>query len=68
ADTHVIPWGLCATKRMQRPQIVIGDKLVFKWADLFWHDLWIMDDEAVFDNCNFKRAKRLRPLVVGVQY
>ncbi|CAI5989606.1 unnamed protein product [Closterium sp. NIES-64] len=48
ADMHIIPWGLCATKRMERPHIAIGDKLVFKWADLFGRDLWIMDDQKPF--------------------
>ncbi|CAI5458305.1 unnamed protein product [Closterium sp. Yama58-4] len=68
AATQIIPWDLNWTKRVHLPQISIGDDLVFKWVDLAWHDLWIMDDEKAFKACDFQRAKRLRPLVVGGQY
>ncbi|CAI5529259.1 unnamed protein product [Closterium sp. Naga37s-1] len=68
AATQIIPWDLNWTKHVHLPQIFIGDDLVFKWVDLAWHDLWIMDDEKAFKACDFKQAKRLRPLVVGGQY
>ncbi|CAI5527067.1 unnamed protein product [Closterium sp. Naga37s-1] len=69
AATYTIPWDLVRTRGVQPPDLVTrGDTIVFKWTDLAWHDLWIMDDEKAFKNCDFTRAKRLRPLVVGGQY
>ncbi|CAI5462594.1 unnamed protein product, partial [Closterium sp. Yama58-4] len=69
AATYTIPWDLIRTRGVQPPDLVTrGDTIVFKWTDLAWHDLWIMDDEKAFKSCDFTRAKRLRPLVVGGQY
>ncbi|CAI5492111.1 unnamed protein product, partial [Closterium sp. Naga37s-1] len=68
AHRHVIMWGLNKTNRMQDPQIAVGDKLVFKWADFVWHDLWIMDNKKAFGRCDFMQAKRLRPPAIGGKY
>ncbi|GJP38348.1 hypothetical protein CLOM_g22797 [Closterium sp. NIES-68] len=69
AATYTVPWDLIRTRVVQPPnKITKGDKLVFKWTDLAWHDLWMVDDEKAFNDCDFQRAKRLRDLVVGGQY
>ncbi|CAI5521168.1 unnamed protein product [Closterium sp. Naga37s-1] len=69
AATYTIPWDLVRTRGVRPLDLVTrGDTIVFKWTDLAWHDLWVMDDEKAFKNCDFTRAKRLRPLGVGGQY
>ncbi|CAI5527064.1 unnamed protein product [Closterium sp. Naga37s-1] len=69
AATYTIPWDFRKTRHVKPPYWMIpGDKLVFKWTDSVWHDLWIMDDEKAFKSCDFTRAKQLRPLGVGGQY
>ncbi|GJP50231.1 hypothetical protein CLOM_g9373 [Closterium sp. NIES-68] len=51
------PWGYGVMKWHPKGAIHKGDTLLFKWRGIP-HDVWLMNNVAAYNNCNFTDAKR----------
>jgi len=57
---HVVEWQ--AGVPYEPLEVAVGDNIQFDWSKYGTHDLYILNDRAAFDACDFSDATELAPI------